>query len=81
MNTGGPCFINEESKCPDENCWFVPDPDRNDDIESSLMAIPLYDPTDYFCEDPYISLTRDHQPELPNRQNAMCSNLCTWHTP
>ncbi len=78
MTNGGPCQYDPNTNMPTETCWFIPNPNLNDNMETSIMAVPFFPQTDHFCEDPLTSITRDHQPEMPNKHNAMCNYLSTW---
>ena len=47
MVDGGPCSFDEGSGMPEADCWFIPEEGKNDDVESSLMALPLFEPVNY----------------------------------
>ena len=71
--SGGPCGYIEDTGLPDENCIPVLGP--NNQIDSSIMALPYIENNDQFCDD-----TEElfHRADIPTKHNEICQGRSTF---
>jgi len=71
--TGGECSYSSKTGLPDFNC--IPVLGQNNNISSSIMAIPYLEGNDQFCDD---TEEMFHRVDIPTKHNDICEGRSTF---